>query len=221
IKPARASHGCRNRRGPAAISHLRHPSPGFICAANRKTRLHPLACAPNRAMRSRGIRMRCRRQADRVGQESMNMNMIPASKAMASASAVADQNEIYTRIGDMAAEFGVTLRALRFYEDKGLIQPKREGTTRLYTHRDKTRLKLILLGRRVGFSLRDIKQIMDLYDPAGANTRQYKVVLDKSQRQLARLEKQRAAIADAIAELTQLAADVRAQMEARGGTAKQ
>lgn len=165
--------------------------------------------------------MRCRRQADRVGQESMNMNMIPASKAMASASAVADQNEIYTRIGDMAAEFGVTLRALRFYEDKGLIQPKREGTTRLYTHRDKTRLKLILLGRRVGFSLRDIKQIMDLYDPAGANTRQYKVVLDKSQRQLARLEKQRAAIADAIAELTQLAADVRAQMEARGVTAKQ
>ncbi|TWG99944.1 DNA-binding transcriptional MerR regulator [Mesorhizobium sp. J18] len=151
------------------------------------------------------------------------MNMIPASKAMANASAVADKagkKDNYTRIGEMAEEFGVTLRALRFYEDKGLIQPKREGITRLYTYRDKARLKLILLGRRVGFSLRDIKQIIDLYDPAGTNMRQYKVVLEKSQRQLARLEKQRAAIADAIAELTRLTADMRAQMEARATAAK-
>ncbi len=93
-----------------------------------------------------------------------------------------------TRIGDMAKTFGVTLRALRFYEDKGLLQPRREGATRLYTRRDKARLKLILLGRRVGFSLRDVKQMIDLYDPTGSNTRQLRLTLDKSEKQLARTE---------------------------------
>ena len=72
----------------------------------------------------------------------------------------------------MAKKFGVTLRTLRFYEDKGLLSPQRDGTTRLYSRRDRARLKLILLGRKVGFSLRDVKQIMDLYDPNGTNTKQ-------------------------------------------------
>ena len=71
--------------------------------------------------------------------------------------AVPDSNEEYTRIGEMAKTFGVTLRTLRFYEDKGLISPKRDGSTRLYSRRDRARLKLILLGRKVGFSLRDVK----------------------------------------------------------------
>ena len=71
----------------------------------------------------------------------------------------------YIRIGEMAKKHGVTLRTLRFYEDKGLITPRREGSTRLYTRRDNARLKLILLGRKVGFSLRDVKQMIDLYDP--------------------------------------------------------
>ncbi len=87
-----------------------------------------------------------------------------------------------TRIGDMAKTFGVTLRALRFYEDKGLLQPRREGATRLYTRRDKARLKLILLGRRVGFSLRDVKQMIDLYDPTGSNTKQLRLTLEKSEK---------------------------------------
>ncbi len=114
-----------------------------------------------------------------------------------------------TRIGDMAKTFGVTLRALRFYEDKGLLQPRREGATRLYTRRDKARLKLILLGRRVGFSLRDVKQMMDLYDPTGSNTKQLRLTLDKSEKQLARLQKQRALIDDAIEELSTSMATVR------------
>ena len=84
----------------------------------------------------------------------------------------------------MAKKYGVTLRTLRFYEDKGLINPKRDGSTRLYSRRDKARLKLILLGRKVGFSLRDVKQIMDLYDPKGANTKQLRLALDKSEKQL-------------------------------------
>jgi DNA-binding transcriptional MerR regulator len=121
--------------------------------------------------------------------------------------------EEFTRIGDMAKSFDVTLRALRFYEDRGLIHPRREGTTRLYSRRDRARLKLILLGRRVGFSLREVKQMMDLYDPKGPNSRQLKLVLEKSDRQLGRLEARRAALDEAIGELKDLMENVRRRLE--------
>lgn len=113
----------------------------------------------------------------------------------------ADDRDAFFRIGDLARQFGVSLRTLRFYEDKGLLNPKRDGVTRLYTRRDKTRLQLILLGRRVGFSLRDVKQMIDLYDPSGTNIRQVRVTLEKAEKQLKRLQAQRAAIDDAIGEL--------------------
>lgn len=119
------------------------------------------------------------------------------------------------RIGEMAKSFGVTLRTLRFYEDKGLLNPKRDGATRLYTRRDRARLKLILLGRKVGFSLRDVKQMIDLYDPTSANTKQLKVALDKSDKQMARLLKQRAAIDEAIGELGDSMAAVRGMLAER------
>ena len=136
-----------------------------------------------------------------------------AASEAASKSDVARENmEEFTRIGEMAKSFDVTLRALRFYEDRGLIHPRREGTTRLYSRRDQVRLKLILLGRRVGFSLREVKQMMDLYDPTGANVRQFKLVLDKSERQLARLRKQRMAIDEAIGELDSLMTTVRRRL---------
>lgn len=134
----------------------------------------------------------------------------PAAGGVSSANA-----ENLTRIGDMAREFGVTLRALRFYEDKGLIKPIRQGATRLYREADKTRLRFVLLGRRIGFSLRDVKQMLDLYDPAGANTRQLKVVLEKSERQRVRLEKQREEIDAAIGDIDSLIADVRDQLSSR------
>ena len=129
------------------------------------------------------------------------MNMMPAGESMANATELAAQDDEYIRIGDMAKEFGVTLRTLRFYEDKGLLQPKREGNTRLYTRRDVTRLKLIMLGRKVGFSLREVKQMMDLYDPKGSNAKQLRTAIEKSERQLVRLEKQRSAIEEAIVDL--------------------
>lgn len=134
------------------------------------------------------------------------MNMMPASESMANASEISGE---YLRIGEMSKQFDVTLRTLRFYEDKGLLSPVRDGSTRLYTHRDVARLKLILFGRRVGFSLREVKQILDLYDPAGANVRQVKVALDKSERQLARLVKQKAALEEAIGELKEAMSDWR------------
>jgi DNA-binding transcriptional MerR regulator len=139
--------------------------------------------------------------------------MTETTHAAARAASKSDVEE-FTRIGEMAKSFDVTLRALRFYEDRGLIHPRREGTTRLYSHRDRARLKLILLGRRVGFSLREVKQMMDLYDPKGSNTRQLKLVLEKSQRQLGRLETRRAALDEAIGELKDIMENARGRLEA-------
>ena len=130
------------------------------------------------------------------------MKLVKAGEVAANSNDMSEAGEDYFRIGEMARKFGVTLRTLRFYEDKGLISPKRDGATRLYTRRDRARLKLILLGRKVGFSLRDVKQMMDLYDPTGSNAKQLRLTLDKSEKQLARLEKQRALLDDAIGELT-------------------
>ncbi|MGB3388607.1 MAG: MerR family DNA-binding transcriptional regulator [Pseudaminobacter sp.] len=133
----------------------------------------------------------------------MTMKLVKAGK-----DAVADtvgENAVdqdLARIGDIARKYSVTLRTLRFYEDKGLLSPKREGSTRLYSRREEARLKLILLGRKVGFSLRDVKQMLDLYDPKGANTKQLRLTLEKSEKQLQRLTKQRQAIDEAIRELT-------------------
>ena len=140
----------------------------------------------------------------------MTIKMIAAGEAAANTNhAAGEADGDLARIGEMAREFGVTLRTLRFYEDKGLLQPKREGQSRLYTRRDRARLKLILLGRKVGFSLREVKQMIDLYDPSGSNAKQYKLALEKSEKQLARLQKQRALIDEAIDELSSTMAVVR------------
>jgi DNA-binding transcriptional MerR regulator len=129
-----------------------------------------------------------------------------------------ESKEAFLRIGDVAKQFGVSLRTLRFYEDKGLIQPRREGSTRLYARRDSARLKLILLGRKVGFSLRDVKHMIDLYDPQGSNTRQLRLTLEKSEKQMARLHKQRLAIDESIRELSELMVRLRGEL-GRGRTA--
>jgi len=68
------------------------------------------------------------------------------------------------KISDLAKEFDITTRSIRFYEDEGLIQPERKGSMRIYNRRDKTRLKLILRGKRLGFSLAEIRELFELYD---------------------------------------------------------
>ena len=93
-----------------------------------------------------------------------------------------NNGDLLFRIGDLAREFGVTLRTLRFYEDKGLLKPQRNGVTRLYSKRDRARLKLILLGKRLGFSLTEVKRMIELYDPQGKNQTQLKVALKKRRR---------------------------------------
>ena len=127
--------------------------------------------------------------------------MMTMMKARASEAGTGEAIDGFARIGDIARAFGLTLRALRFYEDKGLIAPHREGSTRLYSQKDVARLKLVVLGRKAGFSLREVKQILDLHESAGANARPLRTLIEKSERQLVKLEKQRAGIDEAMDEL--------------------
>ena len=82
-------------------------------------------------------------------------------------------------IADLAREFGITTRTIRFYEDQGLISPLREGQRRRYRPRDRVRLKLILRGRRLGFSLDEIREMIDLYDVDRSEVAQLRLVLHK------------------------------------------
>jgi len=104
-------------------------------------------------------------------------------------------------IGELAREFGVTARALRFYEDKLLLDPERDGMNRIYSARDRARLNLVLRGKRVGFSLSEIKSMLDLYDLKDAQRAQLRTSRDKFRRQLSVLERQRQDLEDAILEL--------------------
>ncbi len=104
-------------------------------------------------------------------------------------------------IREMCDAFDVTPRTLRFYEAKELLNPIRQGTRRLYTRRDRARLKLILRGTRFGFSLEDIRQTLDLYDRDGGNSTQLLRTWQLAQDRLAAMEAQRAELDEAIAEL--------------------
>jgi DNA-binding transcriptional MerR regulator len=105
-------------------------------------------------------------------------------------------------IGDLSREFDVTLRTLRFYEDKQLLNPKRHGLNRLYSRRDRGRLKLVLMGKKVGFSLTEIKEMLDLYDLKDGQVTQLKVALDKFGKQISLLRQQKQDIEQAIDELS-------------------
>ena len=104
-------------------------------------------------------------------------------------------------ISDMCTAFDVTPRTLRFYEAKELLSPVREGTRRLFTRRDRARLTLILRGKRFGFSLEDIRQLLDLYDRDGSQETQLTRTYDIARARLAQMEQQRTELDEAIAEL--------------------
>ncbi|QYZ70525.1 MerR family transcriptional regulator [Neotabrizicola shimadae] len=109
-------------------------------------------------------------------------------------------NDLMT-IRTMCDAFDVTPRTLRFYEAKELLFPVREGTKRLFTKRDRARLTLILRGKRFGFSLEDIRQLLDLYDRDGNDLAQKRAAYDLAMKRLAEMETERAALDTAIAEL--------------------
>ncbi|KCV82066.1 MerR family transcriptional regulator [Actibacterium atlanticum] len=104
-------------------------------------------------------------------------------------------------IREMCDAFDVTPRTLRFYESKELLFPIREGQKRLFTKRDRARLKLILRGKRFGFSLEEIRQLLDLYDIGDQQETQLNRTLDAAGKHLNELEQQREALDDAIEDL--------------------
>jgi DNA-binding transcriptional MerR regulator len=111
-------------------------------------------------------------------------------------------------IREMCDAYGVTPRTLRFYEAKELLFPIREGMKRLFTRKDRARLTLILRGKRFGFSLEDIRQLLDMYDPAGSNEAQLHKTYEIARARLAQMEGQRAELDVAIGELKARMADV-------------
>src|SRR5688500_3045975 len=104
-------------------------------------------------------------------------------------------------ITDLALAFNVTPRAIRFYEDQGLISPQRQGQNRIYSRRDRGRLAWILRGKRVGFSLAEIREMLDLYDAGDGRTKQRLVTIERCRERIDALAEQRADIDDMIDEL--------------------
>lgn len=93
-------------------------------------------------------------------------------------------------ISQLAAEFDVTTRTIRFYEEKGLLSPARSGASRVYTAADRTKLKLILRGKRLGFTLEESRDIIELYDPTSGNVEQLVKLRDRIATQRAQLDQQ-------------------------------
>ena len=110
-----------------------------------------------------------------------------------------DTRDLYA-IADLSREFGISTRAIRFYETKGLLNPERVGGTRVFRRRDRARLILILRGKRLGFSLRDISDYLSLYD-AQSQTAQTKLLVAKVDERLGLLERQKADLETTIGEL--------------------
>jgi len=107
-------------------------------------------------------------------------------------------------VTQLAENLGVTARTIRFYEDKGLIAPRRAGTTRVYTHRDRARMGLILRGKRLGFSLREIRDYLDLYDVDHTQKEQLRALLKAVAGRVEELEQQRIALDDTLGELNEI-----------------
>lgn len=107
-------------------------------------------------------------------------------------------------IAELASEFEVTTRTVRFYEDKGLLTPKREGQRRVYTPRDRVRLRLIMRGKRLGLSLEEIGELIDLYDVDPSEVRQLTQFVDVIRQRTEILEGQKRDIEESLDELRRL-----------------
>jgi DNA-binding transcriptional MerR regulator len=117
-------------------------------------------------------------------------------------------------IQEVARELGITHRTLRFYEDKGLIAPQRIGTTRVYSKREMGRMRLILRGKRLGFSIREIGEFLDLYDADPRQHVQIEALLKRVREKREDLRQQRRAIEETIRELDEIAREAEAYLAA-------
>lgn len=126
------------------------------------------------------------------------------TKPAASAKARGGEGPAIYTIAELAEAFGITHRALRFYEDRGMLRPRRIGQKRLYTNRDRRRLRVILDGKQVGLSLRQIQEFLDTYDLRDGNYDQLRRALDKVYAQRLLLQQRRVAIEKSLAELARV-----------------
>src|SRR4051794_226865 len=115
-------------------------------------------------------------------------------------------------IAELATEYDVTLRTIRFYEDRGLLTPERRGTARVYHPRDKVRLGLILRGKRLGFSLDEIAKIVDMYDAEPGEEGQLVYLLDQITHRRAELEQRRRDVEETLSHLSEVEARCRADL---------
>ncbi|MCA7118113.1 MAG: MerR family DNA-binding transcriptional regulator [Acidibrevibacterium sp.] len=134
---------------------------------------------------------------------------------MASVPAAPSHPERLYTVTQLSKEIGVTPRAIRFYEDKGLILPRRAGTTRVYTNRDRARMILILRGKRLGFSLREIREYLELYDIDTSQGSQLRLLLKLVRARLATLVEQERALTEILAELREVERQAVAALEAK------
>ena len=139
---------------------------------------------------------------------------------MSKPTAALNGNRTYS-IGELAEEFGITSRTLRVYEEEGLLDPEREGTRRIYSERNRVRLRLILRGKRLGWSLAEIRESFDLYDSSLGETAQLELMLDKLALRRAALLEQREDIDNALRDLEVVERNARQSLQdIRAGKAR-
>jgi DNA-binding transcriptional MerR regulator len=132
---------------------------------------------------------------------------------------ITDGDEPLYSIGDLANEFGISTRAIRFYEIKGLLAPKRAGTTRVYSRRDRARLILILRGKRLGFSLEEVAEYLNLYDSDPHQLAQTRLLLQKVEAAVTDLEQKQQDIEKTLGELRDIRQLAIRQLKGRRGSA--
>lgn len=138
-----------------------------------------------------------------------------AAQAVVDAHRDEDSGELFG-IAELCAEFGITLRTIRFYEDKDLLAPRRINGTRVYSRKDRARLALILRSKAIGASLEEIKHYLDMYGAHGeGRVQQLKYVLERTDAAIVELEQKRAHIDATLAELRVINATVRDKLEAK------
>jgi len=149
-----------------------------------------------------------------VNYDGRTMPVAVPPAASAASSTTRDQR-IYS-IAELAREFGITARTIRFYEDEGLIKPRRQGLTRLYSVGDRTRLSWILRGKRLGFSLAEIKELLDLYQVDRTGVQQLRELLRRSRLHIDELQRRRRDLDAHIQEFKDVETTVAAELKKRG-----
>ena len=129
---------------------------------------------------------------------------------------VSEAAEQLQGIQEVADSLGITTRTLRFYEDRGLIEPRRVGTQRIYSKRETARMQLILRGKRLGFSLREIQEFLDLYDADPQHLEQMRALAGRCRERIEELEAQKAALEQTVRELATIEREALARVKGTG-----